>query len=222
MSDDVRFVGVRKYPENAYLLEHGRPVAGRVRSADLAYDCIRHRDFIERVVNGSWSAVRETLYWRYLVLTRCPPDAADERCRRFVELYESVQRNGLDRERGDAIAVTDGGIRVNGAHRAAIAEALAIPHVEVATYSWRETLAGWRIRHIIEEARVKREGQAAFAGRSVLLQDEEDPQARVAYVDADVPRRLLTLVGRRIRPVLVVERSSGALQRFEVDEATLP
>lgn len=218
----LRFVGVRRYPESARLLAEGSPRRATVASVDLAYDCVRHRDFLSRVMaDESAEAMRETLYWRYLVSTGRTADAADARCRGFAELLESIRTDGFDASRGESIAVTDDGIRLNGSHRAAIAQALALGAVEVALYSWRAVFSTRRIRHILEEARVKREAQAAFVGREVALAGEDEPHGRVAYVDADVPSRLLSRIGRPVRPVLVVERQSGTLERSEPSEVAL-
>ena len=215
----MRYVGVRNSPEKARLLERG--VAHRVDRpvADLAYDCIRHRAFVELVLAGADpEAWRASLYWRFMRHSGRSPESADGRCRRFAELIAGVRRDGLDPDR-DPIAVTDDGIRLDGSHRVAIAATLGTGTLAVDEYAWDGTVAAWRRRHVAEEARVKRETQDALLGRDVAAGGS--PAGRVAFVDAEVPGRLSAALGARARGVVVVEDAAGALTTLRADAVTL-
>jgi hypothetical protein len=212
----VRCVGIRNSPEKARLLARGRSRAARLADGDLAYDCIRHLDFLERGGRDP----RATLYWRYLVFTGRTAEAADARCRRFAELAEKIRTDGFDPAR-DPIAVTDDGMRLNGSHRAAIARSMGLGEVEVRVYSWDGALPSWRVRHVAEEARVKRDAQEQYLGREAADAATGEPLGRVAFVDAEVPGRVAAAFGRKARPALFLEREDGSLERRPAQEVTL-
>ena len=208
------FVGVRNSAEKARLLRHGTSSRSHLPAADLAYDCLRHRDFLERIkADHRLESMQESLYWRWLVATGRAHEAADHHCRVYAALVAKVLAQGYDSNR-NPIAVSDDGIRLDGSHRAAIAVALGIHEVAVDVYSWRDSVAEWRTRHVRDEAHVKREAQEVYVGRSVANAGSGESLGRVVFIDADVPARLVAALGRRARPVVVVELPNGRLQRF--------
>jgi hypothetical protein len=217
----VEFVGVRNSAEKARLLARGAPRRERAASEALAYDCIRHLDFLGHALeNGRGADFRESLYWRYLVAVGHTPASADRRCIRYAELARGIEREGFDPQR-DRIAVTDDGVRLNGSHRAAIARHLGVGELDVDVFSWAGCVPRWRVRHVAEEARVKREAQRQHLGREARDGASGEPLGRVAFVDADGPGRVAAALGRRARPVLVIEREDGGLERRRLESVEL-
>lgn len=210
----MTYVGVRNSPEKARLLERGTPRRIELPAAELAYDCIRHREFVELLLSGADpEAWRASLYWRFMRSSGRAPVSADGRCRRFADLVAAIRRDGLDADR-DPIAVTDDGIRLDGSHRAAIAAVLGAGTITVDEYSWDGAVPGWRRRHVAEEARVKRETQEAMLGREVAT-------GRVVFVDAEVPGRIAAALGARARGRVVVEARDGRLTSLRAQDVTL-
>jgi hypothetical protein len=214
----LQYVGVRNSAEKARLLERGKPHRETVASAALAFDCVRHLDFLHRLSEGG--SARESLYWRYLVTVGHTPESADERCARYAALAEAIEREGFDPDR-DPIAVSDDGVRLNGSHRAAIARHIGVADVGVDVYAWRGAVPSWRARHVREEARVKREAQREWLGREARDGASGDLLGTVAFVDAQVPGRLAAALGRRATPVLVIEREDARLERRALANLTL-
>ena len=200
----MEFVGIRNYREKARLLARGTPWKATVAAADLTYDCMRHLDLLDRLSsNRSIPALRESLYWRYLVATGRSAEGADVRTQHFVDLVGRIEQGGLDLT-ADPIAVTSDGMRLNGSHRASIAHFLGFEQVEVAMFSWDEVYRRWRVRHIRSEADVKRDAQAKLLGRSAYYESSGALAGTIAYVDADVPSWPLAALGRAARPVPVI------------------
>jgi hypothetical protein len=214
----VEFVGVRNSAEKARLLARGTSRRERVLVRDLAYDCLRHLDFLERLDGPDDPS--GSLYWRYLVWTGHTPASADERCARFAGLTRQIESEGLD-SRLEPIAVTDDGIRLNGSHRAAIARHLGVDEVEVDVYSWNGAVPGRRARRVVDEAEVKRAAQRTSLGRTAHDRAGGGTLGRVAFVDAEVPGRLGAALGRRARPLLVIERPGGELESRPPEAVTL-
>ena len=158
----MEFVGIRNYQEKRQLLRDGTPRPERVPTGDLAYDCIRHIEFLRSIDAGmTQDQFPKTLYWKYQAAVGRQGDAIRQRCQRFIRLYEDICQRGMDYSQG-YIGVTTDGIRLNGSHRAAIAYVIGLESVWVEMYRWEELFTPRRIRHILEEARVKRQAQAEY------------------------------------------------------------
>jgi hypothetical protein len=215
----VRFVGIRNSPEKQRVLAAGTPSRGRFGSDELAFDCVRHLDFLRRAV-GSDTPVRETLYWRYLIRSGHTPASADRRCRQFEAHATSIARKGF----GAGflpVAVTDDGLRLDGSHRAATAHWLGLEEVDVQVYRWSEVVSRWRIRAALEEARVKRAAQEAHLGRPAYDSSTGSRLGTVAFVEAEVPPWPLLALGAHGRPILIIERSDGELEGRRLDSLSL-
>lgn len=182
------YVGIPNSAEKAALLERRPGERLEVPPTDLAFDCIRHLDFLRRVEKDDETAFPETLYWKTLLLRGRTEETALARCRRFSELHASVSKRGVDYALG-RVAVTTEGMRLNGSHRAAIAAFLGLPSLEVDVHEWTG-LPPRSQRRLQEEVTLKREGQLEWLGRSVADARTGEPLGRVAFVDVAERGRL--------------------------------
>lgn len=216
----MKYVGIRNSPEKAALLERGEGQKGVLPTDELAYDCIRHFDFLRTAAEAGEEAFPETLYWKYFLLTGRGPEAARARCRSFKRLYMRIRAEGYD-DGTDPIAVTEDGIRLNGSHRAAIGAFLDLPPLPVRVYRWKDVLPARRVRHVRAEADVKREGQTRYVGRSAYDAGHGDRLGTIAFVDARP-----TGLGRRLRGelmelMLALEDEDGELALRPAKAVTL-
>ncbi len=206
----MKYVGVRNYPEKAQLLRNGTPWLARVSTRDLAYDCIRHVEILRSVDAGTGAdRLSETLYWKYLAASGRQEDAIRQRCQRFIRLYEDIRERGMDYSQG-YIGVTTDGIRLNGSHRAAIAYVTGLESLWVEMYQWEELFSTRRIRHILEEAGVKRQAQAEYLGKQVHDRKTGARLGKAVFVDAQ-PQRRGPFKSWRMQPVVVVQDGEGGL-----------
>jgi hypothetical protein len=215
----MKFVGIRNSPQKQRLLAEGTPGHERMDTGDVAFDCIRHLDFLHRAV-ASGAPARDTLYWRYLIRAGHTPAGADERCRRFAGLASAVLDDSLEQGLG-SVAVTEDGVRLDGSHRAAIAHWLGLEELDVRVYRWSEVLSRWRILAALEEAAVKRSAQEAHLGRAAYDRRTGERLGTVAFVEAQVPRWPLLALGAHGTPILVIERPDGALESRELESLSL-
>jgi hypothetical protein len=214
------FVGVRNYPEKAQLLRNGTARLARVPTRNLAYDCFRHVEFLRSVEDGMGDdQFPETLYWKYHATVGRQEDAVRERCQCFIQLYENIRGQGIDYSHG-YIGVTTDGIRLNGSHRAAIAYVIGLESLWVEMYQWEELFSPRRIRHIREEARVKRRAQAEYLGKWVHDPKTGARLGKVVFVDAQSLRRWL-FKSWRMEPVVVVQNAGGKLVYVPVAQVVI-
>ena len=214
----VEYVGIRNWKEKATLLRKGQYVLQEVPAEELAFDCVRHIEFLEQIERLPTRNFSDTLYWKYLLSRGRSEHHAQQKCEQFVALYESVRSQGIDYSQG-YVAVTEDGIRLNGSHRAAIAYVLGIETLRVRVYKWEEIFPPKRVRYIQEEARLKRDAQKRFLGKRVHLLRKEWDVRRVVFVDV----RLKLPVGWRWlrfftpsvwEPMLVVLGDNGAFEHW--------
>lgn len=210
------FVGISYRPEIDQLLGQGTAEVTEFSSKDLSFDCLRHLEFLRSVEDGlDEGAYAQTQYWHFLTEHAGYPDiTAMEACRRFLRLYNTIREENLDYSWG-SIAVTTDGVRLDGAHRAAICYHAGIDRVEVKQYRWLELFDGQVVKSILEEARVRREAQTKYLGR---LARDPHTKARVGYVAFVHPRAVKgKWFGRAWETQLGVRSRSGGYVYLPID-----
>lgn len=215
----MNFVGVQNCPIKSAIMASDTGRLQDFAPMDLAFDCIRHIDFLRRLEQGmTEDEFPASLYWKYIRLKGGNETKALVKSRRLKDLFASVKAKGFLPGTPHAEVTTDG-IRLDGSHRAAAAAVLGLDTLTVRIHAAGTTQAAARLT---EEAAVKRAAQTAAVGKTAYLHPDQPAIGRVAFVDArpaPVFKRLFA--GVRWIPVAVVEMPNGELIEHDQDQLTL-
>lgn len=216
----MNFVGVQNCPIKSVIAGSDTGRLQDLTPMDVAFDCIRHIDFLRRLEEGmTEDEFPASLYWKYIRLKGGNETKALVKCRRLKDLFFTIKAEGFRPGTPHADVTTDG-IRLDGSHRAAVAAVLGLDTLTVRIHTPENM--GAAATRLVEEAGVKRAAQTAAVGKTAHLHQGAPAIGRVAFVDArpaPVFKRLFA--NTRWIPVAVVETPSGELMEHDLDKLTL-
>src|SRR3990172_1854205 len=139
------YVGVPNSPTKARLTNRKPSRTIHVEAHNLAWDCVRHREFLHQVLRhrdtGYQAWMLTTAYAAYLLKTGRTMWAVHQRCGRFANLLMRIKEQGWQ---GPWAVVTDDGLRLDGSHRAAVAAVLSLGSIPVSVVPYLPADADWR------------------------------------------------------------------------------